>query len=84
MIENFKSKYLTLQSTKSNHSVKVSIEGFPYLGIWAKPGAPFVCIEPWFGLSDSTTASGVIAEKKGIILLGPQKEFSCSFSIEVN
>lgn len=84
VLENFKSKHLTLQSTKSNHSVKVSIEGFPYLGIWNKPGAPFVCIEPWFGLSDSIHATGEITEKKGIQLLAPQKEFSCSYFIEVN
>ena len=25
----------------------------PHLGIWAKPGAPFVCIEPWFSYNDA-------------------------------
>jgi galactose mutarotase-like enzyme len=84
VIENFKSKSVSLVSQKSNHSVKVSIDGFPYLGIWAKPGAKFVCIEPWFGLADSTSSSGDIENKKGIILLEPKKEFSCSFSMEAN
>jgi galactose mutarotase-like enzyme len=84
VIENFKSKSLSLVSQKSNHSLKVTIEGFPYLGIWAKPGAKFVCIEPWFGLADSTSSTGDIENKKGIILLEPKKEFSCSFSMEAN
>ena len=84
VIENFKSKYVSLHSNKSEHSVKVSIEGFPYLGIWSKPGAPFVCIEPWHGLADSNNASGALEDKKGIILLQPQKEFTCTYTIEVN
>ena len=83
VLENFRSKHLTLQSCKSTHAVKVSIEGFPYLGIWNKPGAPFVCIEPWFGLADSIDSSGDIMRKKGIQILAPQKEFSCSYTIEV-
>ncbi len=83
VLEGAKSKYVTLQSTRSAHAVKVAIEGFPYLGLWSKPGAPFVCIEPWFGLSDHVDANGVLQDKKGIILLEPKKEFSCSYSIEV-
>jgi galactose mutarotase-like enzyme len=84
VVENFKSKFITLQSAKSNHSVKFSIDGFPYLGLWSKPNAPFVCIEPWFGLADSIDSKGDIETKKGIQLLPPQKEFSCSYSIEVS
>ncbi len=84
VLENYKSKFITLQSTRSNHSVKFGIQGFPYLGLWSKPGAPFVCIEPWFGLADSSEATGELSSKKGIIILPSQKEFSCSYSIEVN
>lgn len=84
VVENFKSKFLTLQSSKSNHYVKFSIDGFPYLGIWSKPGAPFVCIEPWHGVADSVDTSGILKEKRGIVLLQPSKEFTCNYSIEVN
>lgn len=84
VFEQVQSKFIQLKSTKSNHSVKVGIEGFPYLGLWSKPGAPFVCIEPWFGKADSVDSNGILIEKEGIILLEPQKEFSCSYSIEVN
>ncbi len=83
VLENFNSKTLTLQSNRSNHSVKVSIEGFPFLGLWSKPGAPFVCIEPWFGLTDSIDSTGILEKKKGIIVLEPKQDFSCNYSIEV-
>lgn len=84
VFEQVQSKFVQLRSTKSNHSVKVGIEGFPYLGLWSKPGAPFVCIEPWYGKADSIHSNGILIEKEGIILLEPQREFSCSYSIEVN
>lgn len=80
VVQNFQSNFLSLSSAK--HTVKVGIAGFPYLGIWTKPGAPFVCIEPWFGLSDKVAASGNLNEKEGIQILDPQKEFSCSYTLE--
>jgi galactose mutarotase-like enzyme len=43
--------------------------GAPYLGIWTKPGAPFICIEPWCGITDPAGFSGDIKDKPGIFLL---------------
>lgn len=83
VFENLKSKHVSLQSKKSGAFVKMSLDGFPFLGIWAKPAAPFVCIEPWCGLADSTDANGNLFEKKGINLLEPGKEFNRTYTIEV-
>ena len=33
-------------------SVRVAWRNLPDLGLWTKPGAPFLCIEPWAGYSD--------------------------------
>jgi galactose mutarotase-like enzyme len=82
IVQNFTSNFISLVSNKTKHSVKVSIHGFPYLGIWSKPGAEFVCIEPWFGISDTTNASGKLEDKNGIQLLAPNQAFTCSFSME--
>jgi len=38
----------------------------PYLGIWAKPGARYVCLEPWFGVDDAPQHDGDLTTKKGI------------------
>ncbi|HTW74315.1 MAG TPA: aldose 1-epimerase family protein [Steroidobacteraceae bacterium] len=43
----------------------------PYLGIWSKPGAPFVCIEPWHGMADPVGFTGDILEKPGIFIVPP-------------
>jgi galactose mutarotase-like enzyme len=60
-------------------------EGFPYLGIWSKSSeSPFVCIEPWFGIADSTAHNQDFKEKEGIIKLEPSKIFDCNYSIEIH
>jgi galactose mutarotase-like enzyme len=43
--------------------ISVEFKGFPYLGIWTKPNAPFLCIEPWCGLADNVNHNGNIYEK---------------------
>lgn len=44
---------------------------FSTLGIWTKPGAGFICIEPWQGFSDPVGYVGNIRDKPGIIEIGP-------------
>lgn len=46
------------------HTVRVTFGGAPFLGLWAKPGADYVCIEPWEGLDDDHRQSGDLTEKK--------------------
>jgi galactose mutarotase-like enzyme len=52
--------------------------------IWQKPGAPYICIEPWYGMADSEDATGNLAEKKGIMTLNAGEEFECFHTIEIN
>ncbi len=42
-----------------------------WLGIWTKPGAGFVCVEPWAGMADPQGYSGDFNDKPGVIRLGP-------------
>ena len=48
----------------------------PYLGLWSKPGAPFICIEPWHGMADPVGFAGDFSEKPGVftVLPGAQRE----------
>ena len=63
--------------------IKVDFEDFPSLGIWTKDQAPFVCIEPWFGYSDTAENSGDLFEKEGILILNANQTFNSKFSIEI-
>ncbi len=56
--------------------------GFPYLAIWSKPNAPFVCIEPWYSTADSIKSTGVFTQKQDIISLKTDEAFECKYTIE--
>ena len=55
----------------------------PYLGFWAKPGAPYVCIEPWYGVNDDYCRKSDISQKVGIQKLNAGKTFSYAWSAEI-
>ncbi len=64
-------------------SLKVTFNDFNNLGIWTKVGAPFICIEPWLGYSDTTHTNGDILEKEGIQIVKENAKYECKFSIEI-
>ena len=51
--------------------LEVAWEGFEQLGIWTKPGAGFLCIEPWRGLPSPAGFAGEFSEKPGILIIPP-------------
>lgn len=54
---------------------------FPYLAIWSKPNAPFICIEPWFSTADTVKGSGVFTQKRDLISLKPNDSFECKYTV---
>jgi galactose mutarotase-like enzyme len=77
-------KSVSLKNIKNDNFIKVDFDNFPYLGLWSKPSAaPFICIEPWFGIADEEDSSQKLEEKKGIITLEKDEIFSCFYSIEI-
>ena len=61
----------------------VQFEGFPYLGIWTKPNAPYLCIEPWCGLADNVNHNGELSIKEGINLLEKEATFKRTMTIRL-
>ena len=55
---------------------------FPYLALWSKPNAPFLCIEPWYSTADNVKSTGVFIQKQDIILLKPKETFECKYTVE--
>jgi galactose mutarotase-like enzyme len=49
----------------------VSFAGATHLGLWTKPGAPFLCIEPWRGVADPVGFEGELDRKPGIFIVPP-------------
>lgn len=75
----------SILSDKTERSVSVMFENYPYVGIWSVPGkeAPFVCIEPWHGIADTVDASGDLEDKLGIRSLPGKETFTTSYTIQL-
>jgi galactose mutarotase-like enzyme len=82
IFKQLNSKKIRLASSKDKRYIEVSFEQFPYLGIWSKKDANFICIEPWNGVTDVESASGLLAEKEGICMLEPQQKWEGSWQIQ--
>ena len=82
IFKTLQSKSLTILENE-NPILRVHFDDFPSLGIWTKMNAPFLCIEPWFGYSDTNENSGNLFEKEGIQILESNATFHSKFSIEI-
>lgn len=78
---DLRSRRLRLAGRRSGRGVEMDFDGFPSFGIWSKPGASFVCLEPWCGIADSVDASGRIEDKPGLIWLPPGETWRRSFAV---
>ena len=63
--------------------VKVHCEDFPCFGIWAMPGAPFVCLEPWMGRADDKGFTGSLQEKPNVNALESGAVFQKTYDVEI-
>ena len=61
--------------------LRVSFPDTPYLGVWTKPGAPFICIEPWHGVADPEGFSGDFDAKPGVFMVPPGAERTFGMSM---
>ncbi|MFD1428784.1 aldose 1-epimerase family protein [Lacticaseibacillus mingshuiensis] len=81
---NGKTKF-SLRSDKTSHGVSLTTEDAPFLGVWSAYPAQgdYVCIEPWWGIADTTDASGELTEKLGINKLAPGEVFDHGYQITI-
>ena len=82
---------------EDNQAHKVSLcdkEGQPYLtvsfdaplfGLWspAKKGAPFVCIEPWYGRCDKDIFNGDLSQREWGNKLAPSGVFCAEYAVMI-
>jgi aldose 1-epimerase len=81
IFKNLKSNKVTIKCDKTDKKISVNYENFPYIAFWSKHAAPFVCIEPWFGITDFESCSGKLEEKEGIIKLSENNNFTAKLLI---
>ncbi|WP_066220580.1 aldose 1-epimerase family protein [Formosa haliotis] len=84
VFKDLKSKKVALKSRKNGTILTVDFPDFPYLGIWAKPKADYVCIEPWLGVADHEHHNQDFKTKEGIIMLPTKQTFKAAYTIEID
>ena len=83
IFKDLKSRKVSLYNSKKGNILTVHFDGFPYLGLWAKPNADYVCIEPWIGIADDINSNQQLIDKEGIINLHPNETFKATYIIEI-
>ena len=82
IMKGITSNKISLKNYATNKTIlTMDFTGFPYLAIWSKPNAPFICIEPWYSTADNIKASGVFTQKQDIISLKPNDSFECKYTV---
>ena len=83
IFKNIRSRRLSLVHQRTGQRIVMETGGAPHLGLWAKPGARYVCIEPWWGVDDDARTPLTLADKSAMQHLAPgaARVFTMSYSI---
>lgn len=82
VLKHLQSTWVQLRSDKTPHGFRFHFPHFPYLGLWAAPGADFICIEPWCGIADSVGSNQQLPDKEGIVQLSPNEDFHVQWHVQ--
>lgn len=82
IFKTLKSNSITI-SEDDKPLLAVHYDNFPNMGIWTMQKAPFLCIEPWYGYSDTNETTGKIVDKEGIQTIVADDTFATAYSIEI-
>ncbi|WP_343634695.1 aldose 1-epimerase family protein [Fluviicola sp.] len=73
---------VSLKHRSGKTLVRMKCDSWIAIGFWTKKGAPFICIEPWWGWADDVHATRKLEEKAGIRQLNPGEKERLEYSIE--
>ena len=85
VLDDLKSETLWIRHKTNPHSIRFDFSGFPYMGLWSTPGehAPFLCIEPWYGIGADKDDSMPLKDKEGIVELDEHSKFQSKYKISI-
>jgi galactose mutarotase-like enzyme len=77
-------RFEALGENGPSRTLRVEWTGYRDLGVWSKPqGAPFLCIEPWYGTAPPLGWDGEFADKPGNDRLEPGQSRDYVWSVTV-
>lgn len=79
VLEGMREKKINIKHLNSSHGIEFKFENLPVLALWTSvDSSEFICLEPWAGITDFTSGSNKVENKKGIQRLNSneQKKYS--------
>lgn len=83
VFKSLASKSLSVLVYEIEEALHIRYGAFPYLGIWAKPGAPYVCVEPWIGCADTQGRDVEFREKEAVRVVSPGGTHRVSYQVAI-
>lgn len=77
-------KSVSLKHQDGRTLIQMNCNSWTAIGFWTKKGAPFLCIEPWWGWADHADASGKLEEKSGIRRLNPGERERLDYDLKMD
>lgn len=81
IFQQLRSGSVSLLHRTSGHGVRLDFSQFPMVAFWAKPGAPFLCLEPWHGCAALTDETGRFQDKPFSVTLAPGEQKSLTYAV---
>ncbi len=82
IFEDMKSREALIKHRYSDRAVRVKFPNTSLILFWTRPGAPYICLEPWCGLPDRFDTDKNFATKEGIIRIEKNGSWNKEHSIE--
>lgn len=83
IFDEIKSNTVRLKNRKRTRYLEMNTGGARQFGIWAKPGAAYVCLEPWHGVVDFQDSDIAFEKKPGMMTLPAGECFETFYSVRV-
>lgn len=75
------SQGVSLLHRGTGRGVRMEFGGFPMVAFWTKPGAPFICLEPWHGCAALDNESGAFEDKPHCVCLEPGEKKTLAYTV---
>lgn len=83
IFQGLRSQNVSLRHRDTGRGVSLDFRDFPMIAFWTKPGAPFLCMEPWHGCAAYEDESGRFQDKPHVVTLAPggKRELAYTFTL---
>ncbi|WP_377274772.1 aldose 1-epimerase family protein [Rhizobium sp. R86522] len=70
-------------AAENGPSMHFTFENLPNIALWQKPGAPFLCVEPWHGMAAHAGGTAELVERPYTVALPAGDVMRFGFSVEI-